>query len=1321
MLLLPLSNIQYRSLPRLLLILLACILPATALASDYRFVGNPISKTYSIEDHQSGNQIWWIDQYHDGKVLFATGNGLASWDGENWLRSNVPNNTRVRDISIWKDQNIYAGAVGQLGYFSLNHFGEFEFTLIPTSHLIEDFGQTRGVNSNQDWVVYSTEQTVLVWNGQDIQKVENFNPRGSRVFKIDDQLLVTDRKRLYVIDGNGSSPSAKPLDWKFPANMRIKSLFKNQSSQVIMVTNMHGVFQLVEDTFVNIIAPDTMPITYLNSGIQAKDGFYYFNSTIDGLLIYSSSFELQRHYKQSDGLGLSTIYTIFQDQQENIWIGGLPNISVFQPPHLRSTYTSDTATVDFENIYQLNDNIYFSGTGFYQLTHPEGLTRSPEFKQISDFNLVVLDIIEVGDEFLVGTENGIYAFDKPDPGNTPSPARPRLISSENFVSELALSADSGYVYATLGNHLVRLEKVEGKWRERLLLEDKSGTENLMVQPISQDKHVVWFTTEQQELYRVEPSFNDAEPLSFDVFKNTEHPLGRDHITPFMLGTRALFGTQDGVIEYLANSKTFSQAHDFPLPLQSKNRDVFKVEVDERSRIWYHAGTETGVAYQDEMSEYTFHESLFKPFNRSGTRGLVHFDNSIWIGTANGKIHRLSDQTIATEPQKAKLSIQHITSRDGNKRLSLKDDVFAVKDNSIRIRFSLSENSSLRKPLYRTKTTGYGSQDWTPWSKEAYKDFTSLSGGNYGFHLQAQDPWGRQSSLEYRFSVAYPWYASKIAQLVYLALFLFVIYLSVKTGQKLRNRALEQHNQELEIGIKDRTLQISQKVEQLKEQQVLKDKFFANVSHEFRTPLTLTIGPLETILKEQNAHLNDTSKDLAITALTNAKTMLALVGQVLDMNRLEVGKLSLRISEYDIAQMLRINQARFLPWAKQNSQTIQCINCENPHNLYFDQDQIDKCISNLLSNAIKYSGNDSTIKIELVHQADCLEIKISDDGRGIDCTHKSQVFDRFHQENNQEISSVSGTGIGLSIVKELVELHSGSIELETSLGLGCQFSIKLPYGNSHFTQLQLVEPITQGPASEDISAQLNQGFDSKTKILIVDDNTELRNFICQRLQSSFTILEAENGESGFVAAIKHLPDVVISDITMPILSGIELTKKLKLNTATMGIPVLLLSAQTTKRDIVVGFESGADDYLIKPFDTSELIMRVKALIASRKAHALQKVVKAPTLDNLGSHQGSFEEDLKRHVYANISNNEFNIEDLAQLMFMSKETLRRKCQALYHKSPAAFIQETRILQAKILLEEKQLNVSEVSYATGFDSLSYFSRVFKKHYGVSPSSLL
>jgi signal transduction histidine kinase/DNA-binding response OmpR family regulator len=1316
--------ISLRQIIRSLLTVTLFFSSANLLANEYRHIGDPIATVYSIDEHQGGSQVWWIDQLDDGQMVFATANGLTAWDGENWQHASSPNNTRMRALSIWKDGNIYAGAVGELGYFVKDPTGEFSYKVIPTVHLMPKFGQTRGVNSNSEMVVYSTDECIFVWDGNEIKKLDNFSTRGSRVFNINGQLLVNDRKKFYQILNVNDSPSVVEKPWNTPSDLNIKSLFLNANNQLIMITNMQGIYRLEEDEFIQVVSPAYLPVNALNSGMQGKDKYYYVNSTINGLMVLSENFELLRHYQQNDGLGLATTYAVFQDKQDNIWLAGLPNISVFQPPHLYSQYRNDTGTLDFENIFNIDGAMLFSGTGFYKLTYPKESFYGPVFKKIPEFDHVVLDIVRLGNELLVGTDQGVYAFDFDLKTINDIPANPKLITAVSFVSDLEVVVGENTAFVSIGNHLSRLEKSDQQWQETPLLEDKSGTEYLTIEPLTTGGYAVWVSTEQRDLYRVAGITNSAEVNSLTHYNQQNSPLGNEHILPFMYENNLMLGTENGVYTYQHDAEQqFTLSQILPTALRTKNKDLFKAIADDAGRLWYHAGSDTGVVYKGKNGQLVSQESIFRPYNNSGTRGLAYFDQAIWFGVTSGSIYRMSESVIDVVPAATEVNIRYIKNIDSDSALAMIQQAESIphENNSIRIGYSLPDYSTKRKTEYRTKINVKGHSNWTSWSHESSKDFPLLAGGDYTFTVEAKDAWGRTSGTQYLFSVAYPWYLSRFAWICYGLLLTLLIVISIRIGRKRHNKQLKQQNLELESKVQQRTDEIKQKVLELKQQQILKDRFFANVSHEFRTPLTLTIGPLQEVIKKNHESIDKESRSLTLTALSNAKKMLALVSQVLDINRLEVGKLPLRIGEFDIAHLLRTSSERFKPWAEQHQQTINCINCEDPCLLYCDQDQIDKCVSNLLSNAIRYSGFHSHITIELVYSDKKVGIKVSDDGIGLAEEVRKKVFERFYQGESLHSETAHGSGIGLNLVKEITALHHGEVELVAQLNEGCQFTLWLLLGTAHFTSEQLVEPIYL-PGSDGQASIPTYDIDlDQATILIVDDNPDLRQFISQYLSANYQILEAANGEQGFAFAVKHLPDIIISDVTMPGMSGMELTEKLKAHPETTSIPVLLLSAQTTKRDVVAGFASGADDYLTKPFDTSELVMRINVLLKNYKDKPISTPELSKELSQLATNGDDFGTKLHKHIFENIGNSQFSIEQLAELMHMSKETLRRKCNQLTNLSTAAYINLLRIQQAKLLLEDQQLNVSEVAYAVGFDSLAYFSKNYKKNYGVSPSSML
>ena len=375
---------------------------------------------------------------------------------------------------------------------------------------------------------------------------------------------------------------------------------------------------------------------------------------------------------------------------------------------------------------------------------------------------------------------------------------------------------------------------------------------------------------------------------------------------------------------------------------------------------------------------------------------------MWYALENGAVYRLDMARLQTLPTTAELHIRQINDINTDKAIygGLARQLFSELDqqsNNIRIMFALSDNSNNNKTLYRYRLIGSHNEHWSTWSTETQKDFTELRGANYRFELEAKDGWGRVVANQLAFKVLPPWYLSRTAWLMYLISAISLLFLSGWLTQRWRTRQLKQQNWLLEQTVELRTQEVRAKVKQLREQQALKDRFFSNVSHEFRTPLTLTIGPLETILTEHKQDINQPVRSLTNMALNNASKMLTLIGQVLDLNRLEVGKLPLRVSQYDLAELLRSLQQRFSSWAQQENQTLVCENCAEPLLLYFDQDQIEKCVANLLSNAIKYSGKGSSIRIKLINDSTSVTVQVIDNGKGISEAATSKVFERFYQE------------------------------------------------------------------------------------------------------------------------------------------------------------------------------------------------------------------------------------------------------------------------------------------------------------------------------------
>ncbi len=513
---------------------------------------------------------------------------------------------------------------------------------------------------------------------------------------------------------------------------------------------------------------------------------------------------------------------------------------------------------------------------------------------------------------------------------------------------------------------------------------------------------------------------------------------------------------------------------------------------------------------------------------------------------------------------------------------------------------------------------------------------------------------------------------------------------------------------------------------LKELDQLKTNFFTNISHEFRTPLTLILSPVDRMISEVDSEKN--LKDLGLIR-KNAHRLLELINQLLDLSKLEVGKLELKVSKSDINQEIRSIAASFESMAVQKGIDYKVNVSEDTCIMYLDTDKVQKIISNLLSNAFKFSDENDSVTIGTFPENKSYVISVKDSGSGISDEDQKRLFHRFSQLSQDEKNLHKGTGIGLALAKELVELHHGTIELYSELGKGSEFTIRLPMDDKQYihdellVQTEIIHEYKKSPLPTIQVSSINEPQKEKGLpiVLVVEDNKDLRLHISSILDHTYEIHEAENGKLGLEKALKLIPDVIVSDLMMPELDGKALCDSIKSDEKTSHIPVILLTAKADLESKLESLEKGADDYLTKPFDAKELEVRIQNLIEQRaklRAKYSEKVTIEPSKVEVEPPEETFIRKAISIVDINISNADFNVELFQKEMGMSRMQLHRKLKALTNHSTSEFVRIIRLERAAALLKVNGVNVAEAAYQSGFNSLSYFNQCFKEKYGVSPS---
>ena len=564
------------------------------------------------------------------------------------------------------------------------------------------------------------------------------------------------------------------------------------------------------------------------------------------------------------------------------------------------------------------------------------------------------------------------------------------------------------------------------------------------------------------------------------------------------------------------------------------------------------------------------------------------------------------------------------------------------------------------------------------------------------------------------------------------LYLIVLYFLIKLISSITKKRLEKKNKEqLE----------KQYHEQMEKINKSKLEFFINISHEIRTPLTLILCSIEKLIS--NFKLNPKQEKEALTIDKNVNNLLELTNELLAIHKMETGNYQLKVQKNDIISFLKNIKVIFKSLAKSKEIKISIDTFEPELFIWFDKNALGKIMYNLVSNAIKHTNNGGRITIRILPSSEegFLTIDVIDNGSGIDPNYISKIFNRFYHHGGNMDRYVNGFGIGLSLTKSMIELHKGTISVSSELNIGTTFTLNLPLDEKAYSDEEKsdkflwdndipralsIADYDQGNEVDttklvDINAHFN---DEKPTILFVDDNKDLIENMADYFMDNYNIYTADNGQIGVEMANKLQPDIIISDLVMPIMNGIELCETLKNDIKTSHIPIILLTAQGDMNTQFEGVKSGADYFVTKPFNIKILNLTIKNIIDSRnKFKNLFLTNKYEDASHLttNSKDKEFIEKLLKYVNDNIEEDNLNIINIADKFSMSRSTFFRKVKIITGTTGKEFIDSVRLKRASKLLLESDLNISEIAYAIGHSNPQYFSKWFKSHYKMSPSEYI
>lgn len=837
-----------------------------------------------------------------------------------------------------------------------------------------------------------------------------------------------------------------------------------------------------------------------------------------------------------------------------------------------------------------------------------------------------------------------------------------------------------------------------------------GLASNQIRDLYEDRNrILWIATEDRGLCRLDrrgqPTLQAGVLLCLDVgnglFDNSLHRLIEDDYGRFWFNTnQGIFWVKHAELEAFAAGEIAS---------------VTSVSYTERDGLINREGN-GGV-----------HPAGFKARN-----------GKIWFPSQGGVVVIDPSQVVA--PKAPAVVIEEIQTEEaqygGSEALVLPPGVRDVDIQYTALAFSRPEAVQFSYRLVGYETT------WHTVGDRRVATYTNLAPGAYRFEVRAGfgGTWSEKVASVPIQRLPYVWETRW-----FYGMGILVLVLGIGWGYRYRVHRIEAQNRALEVAVEERTAQIQEQKDRTEEQadelrraNMLKSRFLANISHEFRTPLTLTFGPIDDWLA---GHLGNSeeARPHFERARRNGQRLLRMINQLLDLARFDAQVLTLNLARYDLVAFLQQRVAAFQSLALNRDIDLQFLSDTEELWYQFDAEKMEVVVLNLLSNAFKFTPAGGTIEVGVRQEAGQAVVMVRDAGVGIASTHVPHLFDRFYQADISSTRTHDGSGIGLALCKELVELHKGAIEVESTIGKGATFIVTWPFldraeplgdvanDTSRDTTVSSLDVSSYfpeiNPDTRDLKADPRLLQDDASVVLVVDDNADMRAYMRFHLDPHFLVQEARDGKAGLEKAIALLPDLVVSDVMMPAMDGFSLLEALRKDVRTSHIPVVLLTAKADAESKMIGLQAGADDYLAKPFNAAELITRVENLIKLRRQLRLafrQRVLTGEAGETLlSSMDQAFWGRVQDTIQEHLADPAFGVQELAERVGMSRRQLSRKMSSVYDTKASTLIRRMRLQRAATMLAARSGSVKEVGYAVGFRSTSRFREAFREVYGVAPSA--
>lgn len=814
-------------------------------------------------------------------------------------------------------------------------------------------------------------------------------------------------------------------------------------------------------------------------------------------------------------------------------------------------------------------------------------------------------------------------------------------------------------------------------------------------------------------------YNPVSNRSY-ILNSVNSKLPKDNVNAICVSSRGIIWvgmSEGGLAFYDTKSKQFVA---FSEKDGLANEVIYKILEDNSGKIW--VSTNKGLSSFDprlkKFSNFSHYNGLQRsPFVLGA--GLKLSDGTLFFGGVDGfnyvnpsalQFNRNVPGIVLTDLKISNKSVLPSPDSEISEHISMSKRIELDYKQNFSLSFAALNFTSPQENRYMYKLEKFD-KDWNYVGALNTAVYTNLDPGKYTFFVKAVSANGNWVSPVTQISVFVrpPFWLTFPAYVFYLLIIGLVLWLIRRRGiQKLEEKfALEQERRE---------------AERVHEFDQLKIKFLTNLSHEFRTPISLIMGPVDQLLQLETS--NNKHGQLSMIK-RNARRLLNLVNQLLDFRNMEDRELRLNVSEGDFIAFARDVAESFRDYSERRQINFEFNSQIKSYFTIFDHDKLERIFFNLLSNAFKFTLKGGTITFKIEDVGNGLKVFVTDTGIGIEEKSHGKIFDPFFQSNTSSAILNQGSGIGLSITKEFVKMHGGTIEVESIVGKGSAFTIFFPLDRIESREGLEEEELNDGQGQQAEIVLEEEASDLQLPVLLlVEDSEDFRYYLKDNLKASYRIVEASNGKEGWQKTLSSHPQLVVSDISMPYASGIDLCRKIKSDKRTSHIPVLLLTALTGEEDQLLGLETGANDYMTKPFNLEILNVKIRNLLALnerlRKTYSKQLKVSTPEVE-IESENEKFLNKVIQHIVSNINNPQLSVEDLSRQMGMSRGSLYSKILELTGETPIEFIRSIKLDRAAVLLEKSDMNIAQISYSVGFSAPNYFARAFKIRFNMLPSEYI